>query len=200
METTSTRIYPAERAPGLTTWLGLGTMILVGAGLYLCVHLWPNQKIDGHYYKKGVIPNDAELRLRLKEEQFHIARENGTEPAFQNLYWKNIRPGLYVDVISGEPLFSSADKFDNQNGRPNFTKPIAIGSIGESRDTSFGLERTEVHALKSKTHLGHLFRDGPGPDRLRYTVNSASLRFIPLEKLERAGYGDYLALFKKRGD
>lgn len=173
-------------------------MVIVGTGLYLFTRAQAETKLNAHYDNTRPIPSDTELRRTLKDEQYRVTRENGTEPAFQNLYWNNVRPGLYVDIISGEPLFSSLDKFDNQNGRPNFSKPIAPETIGESPDSSFGLQRTEVHANRSKAHLGHLFRDGPPPGGLRYTVNSAALRFIPLEKLMVEGYGDYVSLFDKK--
>ncbi len=190
----STRIHH-HSSPVLSLLLGLLAMAALGAGAYWFTHRAAEKVKTTHYDQARPIPSDAELKRTLKEEQYHVVRENGTEPAFQNLYFNNLRVGLYVDIISGQPLFTSLDKFDNQNGRPNFTKPIAPELIEESRDTSFGLERTEVHAAKSKAHLGHLFRDGPAPGGLRYTVNSAALRFIPLEKLEVEGYGDYLSLF-----
>ena len=135
------------------------------------------------------------MRSRLTPEQYRLTRQNGTEGAFHNQHWDNFRAGIYVDIISGEPLFSSLDKFDGQTGRPSFTKPIAKDHIVEKPDLSQGTERTEVRARQSDSHLGHLFHDGPPPDGLRYTVNSGALRFVPAKNLEEEGYGEYRSLF-----
>ena len=132
----------------------------------------------------------------LTPEQYRVTQQDGTERPFQNEYWDNKEPGLYVDVVSGEPLFASVDKFDSGTGWPSFTKPISPGSVVEKRDTSHGMERTEVRGKTSDSHLGHVFDDGPAPTRERYCVNSASLRFIPVEKLKEEGYGQYLSLFQ----
>lgn len=120
-----------------------------------------------------------------------VTRENGTEPPFTNEYWDNERDGLYVDINSGKPLFSSRDKFDAGCGWPSFTKPVDKTTIAEKTDTSHGMIRTEVRSRSSDSHLGHVFTDGPGPDKLRYCINSAALRFIPKEDLEAEGYGEY---------
>ncbi|MEM9227718.1 MAG: peptide-methionine (R)-S-oxide reductase MsrB, partial [Verrucomicrobiota bacterium] len=139
----------------------------------------------------------SELRERLTPIQYAVACEGGTEPPFRNAYWDNKEPGIYVDVISGEALFSSLDKFDSGTGWPSFTQPIKDQEIVEVRDTSHGMIRTEVRSKTGDAHLGHVFPDGPGPNGLRYCINSASLKFISVDELESEGYGQYLPLFGK---
>lgn len=143
-------------------------------------------------------PNEAELRKKLSSEQYRVTQMCGTEPPFQNEYWDNHREGLYVDVVSGEPLFTSMDKFDSGSGWPSFTKPIEKTHVAEKIDGTHGMERIEVRSNKSDSHLGHVFDDGPGPNHQRYCINSAALRFIPVEKLTQEGYGEYLPLFEKK--
>ena len=139
---------------------------------------------------------EAELKKVLTPLQYHVTREDGTERAFANEYWDNKKDGIYVDLISGEPLFSSKDKFKSGTGWPSFTQPINKEEIVEKKDRSWGMARTEIRSKTSDSHLGHVFNDGPAPTGLRYCMNSASLRFIPVEELEAQGYGEYLKLFK----
>ena len=148
--------------------------------------------------KTKTAANDANLQKKLTPEQYRVTQMCGTEPPFQNQYWDNHKPGIYVDVVSGEPLFTSLDKFDSGSGWPSFTKPIEKDNVKEKSDESHGMDRTEVRSAKGNSHLGHVFDDGPGPNHLRYCINSASLRFIPVEKLKEEGYGQYLPLFEKK--
>jgi methionine-R-sulfoxide reductase len=134
---------------------------------------------------------------KLDALQYHVTQECGTEPPFQNAYWDNHEPGLYVDVVTGEPLFSSLDKFESGSGWPSFTRPVNPKFVFEKLDRSHGMVRREVRSAKS--HLGHVFEDGPGPEGLRYCINSAALRFIPVEKLETEGFGEFKALFGNQG-
>lgn len=145
--------------------------------------------------KDWVKPSDAELRKTLTELQYDVTQKEDTERPFKNEYWDNKEPGIYVDVVSGEPLFSSLDKFDSGTGWPSFTRPLEPQNITEHKDRKFFMVRTEVRSKHADSHLGHLFDDGPQPTGLRYCVNSASLRFIPVSKLEEEGYGEYASLF-----
>jgi methionine-R-sulfoxide reductase len=131
--------------------------------------------------------------------QFEVTQHAATEPAFHNQFWDNHQPGIYVDIVSGQPLFSSLDKFDSGCGWPSFSRPLAANDVVERPDQSHGMDRTEVRSSAADSHLGHLFNDGPGPTGLRYCINSASLRFIPLAEMEKAGYGAYLEPFIKAG-
>lgn len=185
------------------------TQILPAATFYPAEggHCEYYKKNPGHYarYKAGsgreTYINDIwgkeALRKKLSPMQYSVTQENGTEPPFRNDYWDNHEPGLYVDVISGEPLFTSLDKFDSGCGWPSFSKPVDERRIGEKADLSHGMMRTEVRTKGTDAHLGHVFPDGPQPTGLRYCINSAALRFVPLADLEKEGYGEYTKLFKQ---
>jgi peptide-methionine (R)-S-oxide reductase len=143
--------------------------------------------------------NEDGLKARLTPDQYYVTQQNGTEPPFRNAYWDNKKPGLYVDVVSGKPLFASTDKFDSGTGWPSFTKPVDGGEVVEKKDASHGMARTEVRSKTGDAHLGHVFPDGPrDKGGMRYCINSASLKFIPVEELEKAGYGEYKKLFEKK--
>jgi methionine-R-sulfoxide reductase len=141
-------------------------------------------------------PSDAELRQKLTKEQYDVTQKEGTEPPFRNAYWDNHADGIYVDVVTGEPLFSSRDKYDSGTGWPSFTKPLEPANVETHEDRKLFMRRVEVRSKHGGSHLGHVFDDGPAPTGQRYCMNSAALRFIPVDRLEAEGYGDYKALFE----
>jgi methionine-R-sulfoxide reductase len=143
-------------------------------------------------------PTDAELRTTLTPAQYQVTQCSATEPPFRNEFWDHHEPGIYVDVVTGEPLFSSTDKFDSGTGWPSFVRPLESANVTEHTDASHGMERVEVRSAGGDSHLGHLFPDGPGPTGLRYCINSAALRFIPVARLEEEGYGQFRRLFEQR--
>ena len=182
-----------------TLWFGvLGTVVVI-VGSILFGYAQTQKKEAEKMNPTKPVPTDAELKSQLTKDQYHITRECGTETPFHNAYWDNHEPGIYVDIITGEPLFSSLDKFDSGTGWPSFTKPISPDKVTEKKDSSFGMERIEVRGKASDSHLGHVFDDGPAPAGQRFCVNSTALRFIPVDKLKEEGYSQYLSLFQQQG-
>jgi methionine-R-sulfoxide reductase len=188
----------SEEKSTLSTYFGLilVTALAVG-GIYFFFLAQKEKEVIG-FDPNRPIPSDASLRRRLKPEQFHVVRESGTQMPFQNEFWNNDRPGIYVDVITNEPLFTSVDKYDAGLGMPTFSKPISKDLLVESLDTSHDMQRTEVRAKRSNAHLGHVFADPQPPTGQRYTLNSAAFHFIPVERMRLEHYEAYLPLLEKK--
>src|SRR5256886_4076659 len=190
----STRIT-SDDTSRVSLGIGLGVAALtIGVVLYFALAAHALTKETTGFDPNRPVPSDATLRSRLKPDQYRITRENGTETAFQNEYWNNVRPGVYVDVITGEPLFCSLDKSDGGTGRPTFSKPISKDSIVEKDDNSHDTHLVELRANRSDAHLGHFVADTKSPTGQRYAVNSAALHFIPTDDMQREGYAAYLSL------
>src|SRR6202040_2857691 len=190
--------HPSKRSSHLSLWIGLAAAVAVMAGFLHYSNIQAEKKKAGNYNYLQPVPSDSVLKSKLTEDQYHVARQNGTETAFRNEYWDNNRPGIYVDVITNDPLFSSLDKFDGGTGRPTFTKPISPDSVFQQADSSKNMQRIELRAKPSNSPLGHLFTDPASPTGERSAVNSAAMRFVPMEKMEAEGYTEYLQSFGKK--
>jgi methionine-R-sulfoxide reductase len=192
------RITSDEKST-LSTYIGLIVVVaLIVGGVYFFILSQKETKPVVGFDPNQPIPSDSSLRRRLKAEAYHVVRENGTQMPFQNEFWNNDRPGIYVDVITNEPLFTSVDKYDAGLGMPTFSKPISKDLLVESLDTSHGMQRTEVRAKRSNAHLGHVFADPQSPSGQRYTLNSAAFHFIPVERMRQEHYEAYLPLLEKK--
>jgi methionine-R-sulfoxide reductase len=197
-EITVQRVASEDRSQ-FSVYVGVIVAILLICGALFAIYFGVTlkKKVTG-FDPNRPLPTDAELRARLKPDQYRVTRERGTETAFRNDFWNNTRAGIYVDVITGEPLFTSLDKFDGGTGRPTFSKPISKDLLVEKMDNSFDMQRTEICARRSDAHLGHLFPDPNSPTGQRYAVNSAAFRFVPTERMEEEGYKELLPLFEAR--
>ncbi len=188
----------SEEKSTFSTYLGLIVVTALAAGGIYFFFLAQSEKEPVGFDPNRPVPSDASLKRRLKPEQYHVVRESGTQMPFQNEFWNNDRTGIYVDIITNEPLFTSVDKYDGGIGMPTFSKPISKDLLVESLDTSHGMQRTEVRVKRSNAHLGHLFPDPQSPSGERYTLNSAAFHFIPVERMRQEHYEAYLPLLQKQ--
>jgi peptide methionine sulfoxide reductase msrA/msrB len=192
------RITSEERS-ALSTYIGVGiAIVLLAGGLYIFFLAQKEKQETTGFDPNRPVPSDAVLKRRLKSEEYSVVREGGTQTPFQNEFWNNERTGIYVDVITGEPLFTSLDKFDSGLGMPTFSKAISKDLLIEKLDTSHDMQRTEVCAKRSNAHLGHLFPDPKSPTGQRYSTNSAAFHFIPIERMKDEGYEAFLPLLEKK--
>jgi peptide methionine sulfoxide reductase msrA/msrB len=189
----------SEEKTTISMYVGLGILVvLIVGGFYIFFLAQKEKKETTGFDPNRPVPSDAVLKRRLKAEEYHVVREGGTDTPFQNEFWNNDRTGIYVDVITNEPLFTSLDKFDAQIGLPTFSKPISKDLLVEKLDTSNDMQRTEVRAKRSNAHLGHVFPDPKSPTGQRYAVNSAALHFIPIDQMKDRGYEAFLPLLDKK--
>jgi methionine-R-sulfoxide reductase len=189
----------SEERSAISTYVGVGiAIVLIAAGLYFFFLAQKEKRETTGFDPNRPVPSDAVLKHRLKAEEYFVVREGGTQRVFQNQFWNNERTGIYVDVITGEPLFISLDKYDAGIGMPTFSKPISKDLLVENLDTSHDMQRTEVRAKRSNAHLGHLFPDPKSPTGQSYAVNSAAFHFIPKEEMKSSGYEAFLSLLEKK--
>ena len=189
----------SEEKSAISTYVGAGiAVLLIAGGVYFFFLAQKEKRETTGFDPNRPVPGDAVLKNRLKAEEYYVVRQGGTETPFQNEFWNKDSTGIYVDVITGEPLFTSLDKFDGQIGLPTFSKPISKDLLVEKQDTSNNMQRTEVRAKRSDAHLGHLFPDPKSPTGQSYAVNSAALHFIPKEEMKNRGYEAYLSLLEKK--
>jgi methionine-R-sulfoxide reductase len=189
----------SEERSAISTYVGVGiAIVLISVGLYFFFLAQKEKRETTGFDPNRPVPSDAVLKHRLKAEEYFVVREGGTQRVFQNQFWNNERTGIYVDVITGEPLFISLDKYDAGIGMPTFSKPISKDLLVENLDTSHDMQRTEVRAKRSNAHLGHLFPDPKSPTGQSYAVNSAAFHFIPKEEMKSSGYEAFLSLLEKK--
>ncbi|HEX4630465.1 MAG TPA: peptide-methionine (R)-S-oxide reductase MsrB [Chthoniobacterales bacterium] len=189
--------HPSKASSRIALLAALVGAILLAGGIVWWSHSQDQRVVVKTHPDEFPVPPEKELRYQLSPEQYQVTRKDGTETAFHNAYWDNSKPGIYTDIITNEPLFSSLDKYDAGTGWPSFKKPIASEHIVEKIDNRYNMVRREIRARKSNSHLGHIFDDGPPPDKLRYSVNSAALHFVPAEKLKESGFHEFVPLFRQ---
>ena len=189
--------HPSKVSSRITLLAALVGAIVVAGGTVWWSYTRDQRVVEKTHPDEFPVPSEKELRYELSPEQYQVTRKDGTETAFHNAYWDNSKPGIYTDIITNEPLFSSLDKYDAGTGWPSFTKPIGSEHIVEKIDNRYNMVRREIRARKSNSHLGHIFDDGPPPAKLRYSVNSAALHFVPAEKLKETGFLEFIPMFRQ---